>query len=309
MNGSDIFKAIGDIDEKMLLECEKMANKKKIAIVVSMAACAAILVAAPLVFSGDKAQWPTKYVYIDSTDEDEIAPVPDWDELSLCQKFSVVEVMGAEYDSRETAVDVALVGDVLSGDGYAQGIQPDDGTLCKENIIVYSIDGISSECAVAVRFLNTEDVGYYVYVNSNYRPETLGQFISDLDLRENIEFGTAYYSYWNSEKDYGTIEFANISGEAIWQMILSDTEAKNVGDYNTMSFPNVLSISVNIPILGYENISVGVTENGYVTTNILNTGKAFFIGVEQTKTFVDYVLENCEGYKVVYVESDIQIPE
>ena len=61
-------------------------------------------------------------------------------------------------------------------------------------------------------------------------------------------------------------------------------------------------------MLGYENISLGVTENGYLTTNILNTGKAFFIGAEKAQMFMDYVIENCEGYDIIYIERDI-LPE
>ena len=64
----------------------------------------------------------------------------------------------------------------------------------------------------------------------------------------------------------------------------------------------LISVSINIELLGYENISLTVTEDGYLTTNILDTGKAFFIGKEKAEEFYGYVRENCEGTeKITYI--------
>ena len=51
----------------------------------------------------------------------------------------------------------------------------------------------------------------------------------------------------------------------------------------------------------YENISFSVQEGGYIKTNILDTGKLFYIGEDKTQSFVDYVTEHCEGYELVTV--------
>ena len=65
-----------------------------------------------------------------------------------------------------------------------------------------------------------------------------------------------------------------------------------------------MEISVDIPILGYRNISCSLTEEGYLVTNILDTGKAFFIGKEKVQEFVNYIIANYEGYRIVYVDSN-----
>ncbi|MDE7212010.1 MAG: hypothetical protein K2O03_11300, partial [Lachnospiraceae bacterium] len=62
--------------------------------------------------------------------------------------------------------------------------------------------------------------------------------------------------------------------------------------------------SVNVPILGYQNVSIAVMENGYVKTNILDTGKLFCIGEENAQALVDYVLKECEGYEMVWPAAD-----
>ena len=81
-------------------------------------------------------------------------------------------------------------------------------------------------------------------------------------------------------------------------MLLSDRELKNVKDYDSMNFgKELISVSINIELLGYENISLAVTDEGYVTTNILATGKAFYIGKEKAEEFYKYVTENCRRVK------------
>ena len=55
------------------------------------------------------------------------------------------------------------------------------------NAEIYEIKGILSECAAAVKY----DAGgkYYVCRNSHFsKPETLGQFMNDLSLKENLTF-------------------------------------------------------------------------------------------------------------------------
>ena len=86
-------------------------------------------------------------------------------------------------------------------------------------------------------------------------------------------------------------------------MLLSDTTLENVYDDREM-YVSHMGISVDIPLLGYENISLSVTEEGYLTTNILDTGKAFYIGKDKVNAFVDYVLNHCEGVELVY-EADL----
>ena len=44
-------------------------------------------------------------------------------------------------------------------------------------------------------------------------------------------------------------------------------------------------------------------------TNILDTGKLFFVGEENTRAFIDYVLNECDGYEAVYTEEGEPLPE
>ena len=41
-----------------------------------------------------------------------------------------------------------------------------------------------------------------------------------------------------------------------------------------------------------------------MTTNILETGKRFYLGEEKVQKFVKYIIENYDGYKTVYVDEN-----
>ena len=83
--------------------------------------------------------------------------------------------------------------------------------------------------------------------------------------------------------------------------IYSDNDT---GKYTSERFSQSISISVDIPLLGYKNISVSLTDKGYMLTNILDTGKGFYIGEDKVKEFLEYIKENYDGYKIVYVDEN-----
>ena len=69
------------------------------------------------------------------------------------------------------------------------------------------------------------------------------------------------------------------------------------------------TFTVDVPLLGYKNISLGVTEDGYIVTNILDTGKAFYIGKDKTEAFIKYVESECKGEVLPKENGDEAVPE
>lgn len=176
-----------------------------------------------------------------------------------------------------------------------------------KNATLYKIKTISQECAIAVQFEGTTE--YYSYINAYYRPETLEEFINDLNLKEIISFGSIWYNHTYDAGEgvlgFDMIEFPEVDDDIIWQMLFSDTTLQNeFSDNNNNMYPALMSVSVDIPLLGYKNISAWVTETGYLVTNILETGKGFYIGEENVQKFVDYIIQNYEGFKIVYVDEN-----
>ena len=226
------------------------------------------------------------------TSSHDMYEVPSWDDMTVTQKFPYLSFNGYEYSTADRTVPEESAGKKITS-ATLTGTDSRTGKTYAINADIYEITGISKNCAVSIKFEGYKEL--YVCRNSGYRPETLGQLIDDLNLRETLTFGKAYATVKKGDT-YTETEYSGLDGEKVWEMLLSDRELKNVKDYDSMNFgKELISVSINIELLGYENISLTVTEDGYLTTNILDTGKAFFIGKEKAENFAEYVRENCKA--------------
>ena len=160
------------------------------------------------------------------------------------------------------------------------------------NCEVYSLKSISDKCAVAVKYEGHD--GYYPFRNPYYEPSTLGDLIIDLNLRDNLVFNRIHYGYFEDDI-YVSLVYSLPDYSVIWDLLLSDTALKNEGDMHDgvpfMGVP-IMDISVDVNVIGYKNISLAGTADGYLQTNILDTGKTFFIGTDKVQVFIDYVKTN-----------------
>ena len=327
MNNKDLLKAIGDIDDRYLIEeknqvkTNNMVNiMKNLKLKYVLAPICIIFIAVIGIYKSDifiskpdiaiskKDGWIIKEVKTDKTTTSDTAIVPRWNEMSISQHFGEVEYTNNKYSSRIAKISknniIKNIGNTtLTGyDTYTETTYSKKGDL-------YSIKGIAEKCAIAVKFEG--DTDYYVYVNSYYRPKTLGEFIEVLNLKDNISFGTIYYNYWDKDSEENiNVEFYDVDNEIIWNKLFSNLNLENIysdndtGKYTSERFSQSISISVDIPLLGYKNISVSLTDKGYMLTNILDTGKGFYIGEDKVKEFLEYIKENYDGYKIVYVDEN-----
>ena len=343
MNEKDLLKTFGKIDSKYIDEASPMLNvgKKRTRIIwLSAAAAFSAIIIIVVIFQSknfsntaythtskpsvstqesntnddtgntpvkpsentDKsAKWPIKKVVIESSEEN--APMPKWEDLTLPQKYPSAQINDLKFSGRNTKLSGQMVGEELTK-VTATGLIGE--TEKNAQATAYSINGIDVHCAAALKFDDSED--FYVYINSYYLPSTLGEFIDALALEKNISFGSVSYTYFENGS-YKNIEFTDLNDSVIWDILLSDRDIKATDNYDSHNFIAIMSVGVNIPILGYENIALSVTEDGYLITNILDTGKAFFIGKEKTEEFTDYVINNCTGYEIIYVSDGEGIPE
>lgn len=337
MKKEKISEIISNIDESFIEE-SAMAVKKKIPVYkyVSIAACLAVMIIAGIFISQSDFVTPPPVKTEETTSNEsgggenkvpEIAPAPEivtepaietvtggtscmkippWDALTTSEKYREVTLSGITYYSQVQKIDEASVLSFIE-DTTMQGYDPYEDKTYTENAKIYSITSISTECAVAVK-IGTEDE-YYVYVNSYYEPDTLGDLISDLDLKNTVSFGKAYKDYTDyDKKEFVSVVFADFDDSIVWNMLLTDTEVKNI-EYDRFK-EMLISVSVDIPLLGYKNISLGVTKDGYIVTNIMSTQKCFFIGTEKAEAFEAYISENVAFKEMVtvYENPDGTIP-
>ena len=331
MNNKDLLKAIGDIDEKYLIEetdieeTNRIASNNKVNImknlklkyilapicIVFIAVIglykSGIFTSKPDIIISKKDDWIIKEVQVDKKDTPtDTAVIPKWNEMSISQQFNEVEYNNSKYSSRITKISN---NNILKNIGNATltGYDTYTETTYNKKAELYSIKDIEEKCAIAIKFEG--DTDYYVYVNSYYRPTTLGEFTKDLNLEEIISFGTIYYNYWDEDlQEYINVEFYGVDNKIIWQKLFNNKNLENIYSdndtekYTSERFSQSIGISVDIPLLGYKNISVSLTDKGYLLTNILDTGKGFYIGEDKVQEFLDYIKDNYNGYKIVYVD-------
>ncbi|MDE7327394.1 MAG: hypothetical protein K2N63_14165 [Lachnospiraceae bacterium] len=273
---------------------------------IGTVACACLATAVILVKQRQGQQepsWPTKIIQLQEGDIlDEIYKVPHWDEMEIYEQYSNIECFGRLYNVQNGVIKPEQLGNEL-GTFTAQG-QDEYASLAGEDAIrfhpatAYEITGISPDCAIAIRYDGKDT--YYAAVNSGYRPETLSDFLSDLNLKDTLQFNFVDYEYFKKSGEYCTVRFENVENSKIWELLLSNVQAKNEsGDFGSDG-TTLLSLSVSIPLLGCENISITLHEDGYIFTNILDTEKKFYIGEENAQAFFRYVLDECEGYELIF---------
>lgn len=238
----------------------------------------------------------TTQPYYSTTTPAETHIVRRWEDMSDLERYTMLNFDGKRYEvsfyfSPERKVTnsglYTLLGSATASgyDGYAE-------TTRYLDVEVYAITGISTKCAVAVKFPG-DDIAYN-YQNSEYAPATLGELIDDLSLRENLKFGNIYYTFTEGYVRH-EVEYSLADAEKIWNMLLSDRtlEMLNPEYYQSAA----MSISIDIELAGVRNMSLAVTNDGYLQTDLFNNPKVCFIGKDKVNAFINYVRENATVVK------------
>lgn len=230
--------------------------------------------------------------------KDEMQEEPQWDEETIDSRF--VEFTRDEriYRSKNHQLANSEIGNflydvVIDGQDYATE------TVYQANAKIYQIGGIAEECAVAVRFQGYND--YYVFTNRNYMPETLGDFMDAVNWLETVRLGSAYTPRDTELGAFDSALLMNILAEKREQPLLPDA----------VTLGKLFSVSISDNLLGIRNKSLWFTEDGYMTTNLMEWGYSFNIGAENTQALaaevgVNSVVETTAPYSE---NTDDLIPE
>ncbi len=152
------------------------------------------------------------------------------------------------------------------------------------DIEIYKVKNISKAAIIAVKFKDSNN--YYIYFDKKYHPESLNDLISDLDLSFDGIDDTAYIS----NKEYKGFET-----EEIWKIITQNTNLPNddkyCREYGIVVVPKI-SFSYTSNYINAIGGSIGISENGYLFTNIGRNGSYFYIGEDRAQEIIGYVMEN-----------------
>lgn len=318
-NGDD--SASDESGEQNIIKLSEVRSKSRIKIAASIAACLCLVavIGTPIVlfgfnrerisdsgyvqgsqksvsesqneisYKGSSASSQNGEIDSSKSESKEIYEFPKWSERSISQQYTELAFNNLKYFGADAKISQENIGDKL-GTGELSGYDEDCSVgekAYKKNGTVFTIKSIASRCAVAVKFEESDD--YFIYRNSYYKPETLGDFIEDLSLKENIRFGSAEGLY---EGDM-LVACDSFDKAEAWKILLSDESLKTEWEIPMTEEPeDIMNISISVPAIGHENIGIWLTKNGYLCTNIMDTQKRFNIGKDKVQEFIDYVIKN-----------------
>lgn len=215
-------------------------------------------------------------------DGSEAVIIPRWDERTLPTQFMEFDLNGIDYNTKDHIIEDSYIGGFL-GAVTMEGQDVYEERMYSINAEVFGINSISSNCAVAVKFNGSDS--YYVYTNRSYSPATLGELVDALKLNDTISFGTLTPDDKTFVADYD---------KSIISVLLNEyRDCATLFDY--AGYRRLFSVSASVEMLGITNKSFAVTEDGYITTNIMERGYAFYIGEYKAREIADRLgIDNIE---------------
>lgn len=202
----------------------------------------------------------------------EVAVIPHWEDMDDMERYSGLEFSGSSYVITDNKFDLSEL--TYIGGGELCGYDVYSEKVYSKGIGVYSIDGVNSRYMAAVL---TADGKYTGFEDVLYKPDTLGDYLTDTDF-ERRHFPARLYSgdtvsaWEHMEYDFPGLE------EQVKLLLEAGSDGKQV--------------SVPPPDFGVSILSLTDSSGEYVMTIygggcIVVLGKIFDVGEENTEYFIN----------------------
>lgn len=331
MKSEELLDKMDLIDEKTVQEAldygASGSRKKKVLISVLAAAAALILTVGTAVGVRQIVKgrvWEEKYEtrYV-SNDAETVAELTDellvnkpWEEMTMPERYNEISWRGLFYSIR-TIISPERAGEKIA-DIDVTGTHPFTGEEHTTTAEIYHFNGYDDNAAVLVRFAESPE--YFAAVCPAYKPATLGDYLAGINAEEALLVpGIVEYVYYDSSNNVHRITFEGLTKEwlmsyfAKYAKVPAETlmEILQKDNANNISY---MSCRVAEEEFSRENgifyANFWFTKTGYMATNILDAGHAFYVGEEGVKEFENYLKDNLKGYEdIVRPGPDIKTPE
>lgn len=293
-----IARALEHIDEDTVAAATKThtktAGKPKFQW-VAIAACMALLLVAgsitvPLLIK-NKAETEDGLYKDFTVRTEELAILWPWEDLSIYEKYSQIEVDGIKYESRGSTVAENLT-DKYLGTYTATGFDEITETSHTADFEVYSLKDIDKSQLVAVKL----DGSFCVFKNGKYTPpRSLGELFEAIPMEKHIELKRF------SENGDGpdNAHYALNDDGYIWQVLKDCGSAVFVEDEEWSAVGrDYIGFSLSSDAIGIYKRAMYITADGYLWTNAFDWGYIFNIGKDAASKIIKYAKEN--SVKVAY---------
>ncbi len=224
-----------------------------------------------------------------ATTRAEVATETDWNLRSMPGKFPAVQFtesgMGREYvfpwTRRDTRTTTRSATRLYSG--YTlKNLNLTTDKMETATADIYALQGFSKQLAVGVQFAGEQKP--HIYINTEYLPQTLGEFLSAIDYDNTIR-----YSNIHLFKD-GTFPVNDQNKADIRRYLLSNGSVRNETPsdrpLNDLPYGDYVTLTIYCDELGMHNKAMYVYESGYVATNLVGRVYVFNVGKENVAAFL-----------------------
>ncbi len=275
MNGLETLSLLTEVEETFIEEAAPQATVKKTKWIPRLLCAAASI--ALILYVG--ILWSTpKFAYPDLSGRFPVKYTSQGQILATSKFFSTICYNGGQYD---------YTGIKTSSEHIAQ----------QQKGSVYQIAGVSPAYAVAIKAEGSQD--YHVYMNHDYFPKSIRQWVTDLSLSENGQFTQAVYTFPDKSGVTRTVVFPVSDSTRVYDTLFGAKDAvmelanAPSGDYQFF-------LSMDIPSLGCEKVITYITEDGYVYTQIGAVFGKYRIGKEAACGLMQSFFESNAGYELVF---------
>lgn len=313
--GEDIFKALENVDEHYIEECQQSGSGVKIKTVwkkwVAVAACGVIATATGVMMFAGRSDKDIKVGAGQQTADEEtiVSYSVPWDELTMDTKYEFIKYNGVDYSSMgyvgESYLDQKLETQTL------KTVNTDTEKPETTKADIYTIKDLSKDVYLGVKF---EDGTIAWYQAFDYAPADFDAMAKNVSFNKTAEAQKAYNdiglgklrSY--SDVDMGKLldvlkdENGNYAGEVIEESddsVNYDDIHETPLDYSTTEdddwyISNGITVYFNI-----DRLDIGgqlyFTHSGYMYYECnINGGIKYYVGSEKVTEIEKWLNENCE---------------
>ncbi|MDE6598889.1 MAG: hypothetical protein K2K34_02275, partial [Oscillospiraceae bacterium] len=222
-------------------------------------------------------------------DEEETAIVPKWEDMSDLERYTYLDYNGATYSMTVKTFDKSELIFLQNGEIYGffndywDDAEERDSKRISVPCAFYKIKSVNENYMIAAL---TADGNYTAFQNFLYRTDSLGNYLEDIDFSNRYKLTTIHSEYPALIDDpfYGFLFKYDLPDlqQAVEKLLAENSEA--VPEINP---PPVMDRY--LIICGNDTFpTVRISDGGYICV----LGKYFWIGEDQTESFMKYIEEN-----------------
>lgn len=187
-------------------------------------------------------------------------------------------------DIQYTMQNLSVPADII--DSFIKTVRLTEETQAESSVIscnadIFTIEGISREAMIALRYEKNDN--YIIYRNQNYTVNTFGEFADSFAFNKYVRFKSA--ENFNGDKIYGFDE------DAVKKILSENSDARAVDLYSLTL--DKLYVEIRSRYEFADNRSflfrLGISQNGYITTNLTGREIAFCIGEDTADELIKLI--------------------